>query len=63
MCKKTLLSCALAGLLLYPACAPAPALALTADELKPALEQLLRERPEVLLDFLREHSGPRTPRP
>ena len=56
MCKKTLLSCALAGLLLYPACAPAPALALTADELKPALEQLLRERPEVLLDFLREHS-------
>ncbi len=45
------LSCAL------PCALPARAAAadISARELRPALEELLREHPEVLLDFLREH--------
>ncbi|MDO5537739.1 MAG: thioredoxin domain-containing protein [Desulfovibrionaceae bacterium] len=46
---------ALAALSLAFGAGPAQAAAPTAQELRPALEQLLRENPEVLLDFMREH--------
>lgn len=54
---SSLLSLALALSLSLPAALPSRAQAadLTAKELRPALEDLLREHPEVLLDFLREH--------
>ncbi len=49
------LAALLAALLFCAGVHPAQA-ALSQAELKPALEELLKEHPEVLLNFLREHS-------
>lgn len=55
MRKQFLCPALLAGLLFFPSpCAQAASV--SASDLKPALEQLLRENPEILLDFLRQHS-------
>lgn len=51
---KTVLGILIAFPLILQA-APVRAQEPTAREIKPALEQLLREHPEVFLDFMREH--------
>ena len=55
MLKKMAGSLSVLGVLVA-FCLPGSASALTAGELKPALEQLLRENPDVFMNFLREHS-------
>ena len=56
MMKKFLFSCVFACALSLAAGPSAGAAEVTADDVKPALEQLLKQHPEILLDFLREHS-------
>lgn len=56
MMKKFLFSCVFACALSLVSGPSAGAAEVTADDVKPALEQLLKQHPEILLDFLREHS-------
>lgn len=53
---RTVLASLLACMFLLSAAQSARAESISAEELRPALERLLKEHPEVLLNFLRDHS-------
>lgn len=56
MVKSFFLAFVMSGIYFLVNCSLAQAADVTAADLKPALEQLLHEHPEVVLNFLREHS-------